>query len=102
MKFKNEDLLRYVAESKKAGEPTPELFEFFVIITEKWLIKKGYQQLTYRGDLVFETILFLNKYWNNFDSSKSQNPFAYYLQMINQCVLTKMHHIKKAKGSYPT
>lgn len=99
MKFKNQDILKAISESRKIGQSTCELFETFVLISDSFLKRPNYQHFTYRGDIHSECIFNLEKYWKYFNEANSQNPFAYFLQIIHMCTYNvSQEHKNKGKG----
>jgi hypothetical protein len=82
-------LLEYqaaVAEAKKTGAPKPKIpnyiGECFMKIAEGLSHKPNFINYTYRDEMVGDGIENCLMYFENFDVSKSSNPFAYFKQII--------------------
>ena len=80
----NEILLVQIAESKKLGELTPELFRSFVDIASRRIKTAQYKHLDYPDDKVNYAVEQLCKSWAKFEPDKSQNPFAYFMTIVTQ------------------
>ena len=76
----NEILLRQLAESHAAGQPSEELLGSLRDLTQRVLRKPQYKQFSYLGDLEEQVLLHVCKQWMKFDAKRSANPFAFFSQ----------------------
>jgi hypothetical protein len=95
-------LLEYqaaVAETKKTGAPKPKIpnyiGECFMKIAEGLSHKPNFINYTYRDEMVGDGIENCLMYFENFDVSKSSNPFAYFTQIIYFAFLRRIQKEKK-------
>jgi hypothetical protein len=88
-----------VAESKKTGAPKPKIpnyiGECFMKIAEGLSHKPNFINYTYRDEMVGDGIENCLMYFENFDVSKSSNPFAYFTQIIYFAFLRRIQKEKK-------
>lgn len=78
---RNSDLLRAFNESKAKGQLTTENIEMFTLMIEGISKKMAYKDPDDKADCMAFAMEDLCKYWNRFDPSKSNNPFAYFTQI---------------------
>jgi hypothetical protein len=78
---KNSELLRAVSESKEKGELTRETIDMFNLMISGISKKMAYKDPEDKEDCMAFAMEDLCKYWNRFDPSKSNNPFAYFTQV---------------------
>jgi hypothetical protein len=95
-------LLQYqaaVAEAKKTGAPKPKIpnyiGECFMKIAEGLSHKPNFINYSYRDEMVGDGIENCLMYFENFDVSKSSNPFAYFTQIIYFAFLRRIQKEKK-------
>ena len=78
---KNSELLRAVFESKQRGELTRETIDMFSLMIDGISKKMAYKDPDDKDDSMAFAMEDLCKYWNRFDPTKSNNPFAYFTQV---------------------
>jgi len=78
---KNSELLRAVSESKEKGQLTRETIDMFTLMIDGISKKMAYKDPDDKDDCMAFAMEDLCKYWNRFDPSKSNNPFAYFTQV---------------------
>jgi len=102
----NEDFLKalvdYKAQSKEAKEnnlPKPiipnYIGECFMKIAEGLSHKPNFINYTYRDEMMSDGIENCLMYFENFDETKSKNPFAYFTQVIYFAFLRRIQKEKK-------
>jgi hypothetical protein len=95
-------LIDYKEASKKAQknkkEPPPipnYIGECFMKIAEGLSHKPNFINYTYRDEMMSDGIENCLMYFNNFDPTKSKNPFAYFTQIIYYAFLRRIQKEKK-------
>lgn len=102
----NEDFLKALVDykdsctlAKKESLPNPEIpnyiGECFMKIAEGLSHKPNFINYTYRDEMMSDGIENCLMYFNNFDPSKSKNPFAYFTQIIYYAFLRRIQKEKK-------
>ena len=86
-------------EAKKLNKPEPSIpnyiGECFMKIAEGLSHKPNFINYTYRDEMISDGIENCLQYFNNFDPSKSKNPFAYFTQVIYFAFLRRISKEKK-------
>ena len=95
-------LVDYKEECKAAekdGKPEPKIpnyiGECFMKIAEGLSHKPNFINYTYRDEMIADGIENCLMYFNNFDPTKSNNPFAYFTQIIYYAFLRRIQKEKK-------
>jgi len=102
----NKDFLYAIVEYKKAvqhaesfGEPKPiitrYLGECFLKIATHLSYKPNFVNYMFREDMICDGVENCVQYINNFDPTKSSNPFAYFTQIIYFAFLRRIQKEKK-------
>lgn len=98
------EMIKYrqsIAKAKKAGEKKPQIpryvAECFMKIAENLSHKPNFLSYTFRDEMVADAIENCVMYVDNFDPSKSGNPFAYFTQITYFAFLRR---IQKERSSY--
>jgi len=102
----NEDFLKALIEYKskcqearEKDQPEPILpnyiGECFMKIAEGLSHKPNFINYTYRDEMIADGIENCLMYFNNFDPTKSKNPFAYFTQIIYYAFLRRIQKEKK-------
>lgn len=97
----NEDFLKALVDykdrkKKNVNEPIPNYIgECFMKIAEGLSHKPNFINYTYRDEMMSDGIENCLQYFNNFDPSKSKNPFAYFTQVIYYAFLRRIQKEKK-------
>jgi len=83
-------------KEKRTEPPIPNYIgECFMKIAEGLSHKPNFINYTYRDEMVSDGIENCLMYFNNFDPSKSKNPFAYFTQIIYFAFLRRISKEKK-------
>jgi hypothetical protein len=94
IKFKED---KVVAEAK--GEPKPQITNYlgqcFLKIATQYSYKPNFVNYMYREDMICDGIENCVQYIHNFNPEKSQNPFAYFTQIIHYAFLRRIQKEKK-------
>jgi hypothetical protein len=93
------DFQAAVALAKQEGKPKPQIpnyiGECFIKIAEGLSHKYNFINYTYRDEMVADGIENCLMYFENFDVTKSTNPFAYFTQIIYYAFLRRIQKEKK-------
>jgi hypothetical protein len=91
-----------IEEAEAAGLPKPQipnyLGECILKIATHLSYKPNFINYSYRDDMILDGIENCINYFDNFDPSKSSNPFAYFTQIIYYAFLRRIQ--KEKKHSY--
>jgi DNA-directed RNA polymerase specialized sigma subunit len=90
----NKQLLPILKKYKETGILSEELGKMFYLIARNLSHKSNWSSYTWKEDMIQEAVFTCTKYIKNFDSNKSQNPFAYITQICNNCFIA---YVKKQK-----
>lgn len=102
----NKDFLAALIEYKKAiadaegrGDPKPQitnyLGECFLKIATHLSFKPNFVNYIFKDDMISDGIENCVQYIHNFNPEKSQNPFAYFTQIIHYAFLRRIQKEKK-------
>jgi hypothetical protein len=88
-----------VLEAEAAGEDKPRVPEYIgeclLKIATHLSYKANFINYTYREDMILDGVENCLQYINNFDPTKSSNPFAYFTQIIYYAFIRKIQKEKK-------
>lgn len=88
-----------VRKAKRQGQPKPQIpryvAECFMKIAENLSHKPNFLSYTFRDEMVADAIENCVMYVDNFDPSKSSNPFAYFTQIVYYAFLRRIQKEKK-------
>tara|TARA_B100000795_G_scaffold257924_1_gene231573 strand:+ start:165 stop:734 length:570 start_codon:yes stop_codon:yes gene_type:complete len=89
--------LREIAEQKKRKAPqiTNYIGECFLKIANHLSYRPNFINYTYRDDMISDGIENCLQYMSNFDPHKSNNPFAYFTQIIYYAFIRRIQKEKK-------
>jgi len=92
----------YFAEIKRAeenGKPKPQIPKYigecFLKIANHLSYKPNFVNYMFKDDMICDGIENCVQYVHNFDPEKSQNPFAYFTQIIHYAFLRRIQKEKK-------
>jgi DNA-directed RNA polymerase specialized sigma subunit len=95
-------LIQYKKEIKEAqerGDPKPRitnyLGECFLKIATHLSFKPNFVNYIFKDDMISDGIENCVQYIHNFDPEKSQNPFAYFTQIIHYAFLRRIQREKR-------
>ena len=87
------------AAAKEAGEPRPQISNYigecFLKIATHLSYKPNFVNYMFREDMICDGIENCLQYIDNFDPTKSSNPFAYFTQIIYYAFLRRIQKEKK-------
>jgi hypothetical protein len=96
------EMIRYrqgIAKAKRNGDKKPQIpryvAECFMKIAENLSHKPNFLSYTFRDEMVADAIENCVMYVDNFDPSKSGNPFAYFTQITYFAFLRRIQKEKK-------
>jgi len=88
-----------VNEAKEQGLPKPRITNYlgdcFLRIANHLAYKPNFVNYMFKDDMICDGIENCVRYINNFDPEKSQNPFAYFTQIIHYAFLRRIQQEKK-------
>tara|TARA_Y100000004_G_scaffold162558_1_gene191396 strand:+ start:224 stop:760 length:537 start_codon:yes stop_codon:yes gene_type:complete len=86
-------------EAKKAGKPKPPVDNYlgscFLKIANHLSYRPNFINYTFRDDMISDGIENCLQYLDNFNPSKSKNPFAYFTQIIFYAFVRRIQKEKK-------
>ena len=89
-------------EAESCGDPKPQisnyLGECILKIATKLANRPNFINYSYKDDMILDGIENCIQYFNNFDPTKSSNPFSYFTQIIYFAFLRRID--KEKKQSY--
>lgn len=98
---KNEDMFQSILEYKRMKEEDPDtripeyLGTCFIKIATRLASKGNFYGYTYKDEMIADGILDCVKAVNNFDPTKTQNPFGYFTQIIYYAFIRRIKEEKK-------
>ncbi len=78
----NKELLHEIENSHEKGAMTPLLAEMLMKLNNRYAQRSQYANYSYNEDMRAFALLTMVKVWKSFDPKRSQNPFAYFTQII--------------------
>jgi DNA-directed RNA polymerase specialized sigma24 family protein len=79
----NADLMKELAKSKEAGAMTNELAKMLQTLCTKYAKHPDYKRIySYDEDMKAFAMLTIVKVWKSFNPEKTNNPFAYFTQVL--------------------
>jgi len=102
----NKHLYQVIVEHKKNiqtaeqnGKPKPEIPNYvghcILLIANRLSLKPNFVNYSYREEMISDGIENCISYFDNFDPDKSNNPFAYFTQIIYFAFLRRIQKEKK-------
>ncbi len=79
----NSQILKHVIISQKIGRVTEPLAECIVWIANRHAKKSNYKSMTYQDDMIGHAIMHMLKVVPQFNTDKSQNPYAFFVQVTS-------------------
>jgi len=96
------EMIKYrtaIRKAKRLGQPKPQIPTYvakcFMMIAENLSHKPNFLSYTSRDEMVADAIENCVMYVDNFDPSKSSNPFAYFTQITYYAFLRRIQKEKK-------
>jgi hypothetical protein len=90
---------KQLALAKEQGNPKPQIpryiGECFLKIANHLSFKPNFINYMFKDDMICDGIENCVQYIHNFDPEKSQNPFAYFTQIIHYAFLRRIQKEKK-------
>jgi DNA-directed RNA polymerase specialized sigma24 family protein len=95
----NKDLYKEILVSQASGKLTPQAQNMLIILAKNVIKKMYYKDAADRQDCFQEAMYDVFKNWHSFDSSKGDNCFAYYTEIIKRGLAKSWNKIHKTKGA---
>lgn len=94
----NADLLIEISKSRQTGKMTDKLAHMLMMLCQRYAKHSDYSRIySYEEDMQAFALLTLVKVWPSFNPEKSQNPFAYFTQIIRHAFYQYLNHEKKQR-----
>jgi DNA-directed RNA polymerase specialized sigma24 family protein len=88
-----------VLEAEASGEPRPRVTEYigscFLLIAQRLSYRPNFMNYTYKDDMISDGIENALAYIDNFNPEKSNNPFAYFTQIIYYAYIRRIQKEKR-------
>lgn len=88
-----------VQDAKAAGKDKPQIPDYvgacILMIAQRLSTKPNFINYSYREEMISDGIENCISYFDNFDPTKSDNPFAYFTQIIYYAFLRRIQKEKK-------
>lgn len=86
-------------EAEQSGEPKPRIPEYigqcFLLIAQRLTYRPNFMNYTYKDDMISDGIENCLTYIDNFNPDKSNNPFAYFTQIIYYAYIRRIQKEKR-------
>lgn len=92
---RNKDLLPEVVRCRETGIVSNELGRMMLLIVENYAKKSNWANYTYKDDMKGHAMVHLSNAALKFDPARSNNPFAYYTQVIKHAFIQILKQEKK-------
>ena len=88
-----------VLEAEASGDPRPRVTEYigscFLLIAQRLSYRPNFMNYTYKDDMISDGIENALAYIDNFNPEKSNNPFAYFTQIIYYAYIRRIQKEKR-------
>lgn len=88
-----------VLDAEASGEPKPRVSEYigscFLLIAQRLTYRPNFMNYTYKDDMISDGIENALAYIDNFNPDKSNNPFAYFTQIIYYAYIRRIQKEKR-------
>lgn len=91
----NKEMLEEVLKCQRIGITTPRMGELFMILTQRYATKPNFSGYSYKDEMISHALVACCASVDKFNSEKSENPFAYYTQVIHSAFLQILNKEKK-------
>lgn len=81
-----------------AGELSPKAINFFMLLTQRAILKLHFSDPLDKEDCIQSALLDLLRYWKNFNEEKSNNAFGYFTQIAKNGYAKEYKKIHKHIG----
>jgi len=90
---------RSIIDAENSGDDPPQMPEYIgeciLKIATHLSYKPNFINYTYRDEMIYDGIENCIQYFHNFDAEKSQNPFAYFTQIIYYAFVRRIQKEQK-------
>lgn len=94
----NADLMTQIALSKAQGSMTDELAKMLMTLCARYAKHPDYSNIySYKEDMESFAMLTCVKVWSRFNPERSNNPFAYFTQILRHAFYQYLNHEKKQR-----
>ncbi len=91
----NQEFLQQVIACQEAGTCSNRLGEMFMILANRYASKPNFSGYSYKDEMISHALVACVASIDKFDTEKSENPFAYYTQVIHSAFLQILNKEKK-------
>jgi DNA-directed RNA polymerase specialized sigma24 family protein len=94
----NADLMTQIAISRESGKMTDELGKMLFMLCQRYSTHPDYANIySYKEDMVAFAMLTVVKVWRSFNPERSNNPFAYFTQIIRHAFYQYLNQEKRQR-----
>lgn len=94
----NHDLMKQIALSRQQDKMTDELAKMLFKLCQRYAKHPDYANIySYKEDMEAFALLTVVKVWKSFNPDKSNNPFAYFTQVIRHAFYQYLNHEKRQR-----
>jgi DNA-directed RNA polymerase specialized sigma24 family protein len=94
----NADLMKQIAISREKGKLTDELAKMLFMLCQRYAKHPDYSNIySYKEDMEAFAMLTVVKVWKSFNPEKSNNPFAYFTQVVRHAFYQYLNHEKRQR-----
>lgn len=91
----NKELLAETLKSKQQEGMTPRLAEMLMLLTQRYARRGNFAGYSYNLDMQGAALVMLVKNWGAFNPAISENPFAFYTQIIKNAFIQQLNIERK-------
>lgn len=94
----NGDLMIQIGLSREQNQMTDELAKMLTLLCDKYAKHSDYSRIfSYNDDMKAFAMLTVVKVWRSFNPEKSNNPFAYFTQILRHAFYQYLNHETKQR-----
>ena len=91
----NSEFLAQVISCQETGVISNRLGEMFMILATRYASRPNFSGYSYKDEMIAHALVACVASVNKFNTERSENPFAYYTQVINSAFLQILNKEKK-------
>lgn len=93
----NKNMMTQIYISKEQGYMSEELGNMLLLLAKRYSQKPNFCNYSYIDDMISWALVLCCRYWDNFNPEKSQNPFAFFTQIIKNAFIQYLNKESKAR-----
>lgn len=91
----NKELMHEFLLSKEQDQPTDNLARAFLLLVDRYARRPNFISYSWLDEMKGEALVTLCRGWGSFNPEKSNNPFAYFTQIVHNAFLQYIGKEKK-------